>query len=144
MIVSLTLSSPVYRCPTPYACSVPFQVWEGAVVSKRLQTRIPNKRNRRTQRRSSQNEGIMFTSCTAVIPLSSCKCKKRDKCHSNINKTSSFLWLQKHRQEWEARLLFLMNVFRLQRKKMSSQILVTVLEFSAEMEVNVTANDTAN
>lgn len=30
------------------------------------------------------------------------------------------------------------------KKKMSSQILVTVLEFSAEMEVNVTANDTAN
>lgn len=56
VMVSLILSSPVYRSPTPYACSVPFQVWEGAVVSKRLQTRIPNKKNRKTQSRSSQME----------------------------------------------------------------------------------------
>lgn len=41
-------------------------------------------------------------------------------------------------------IAFLDECFQASKKKMSSQILVTVLEFEAEMEVNVTADDAAN
>lgn len=117
VIVSLTLSSPVYRSPNPDACGVPFQVWEGAVVSKRLQTIIPNKKNRRTQSRSSQNGGIMFTSCRAVISLSSCKCKKRNKMPFLYQQVKQFPLTPEAQARMRGHIAFLDECFQASKKK---------------------------